>query len=195
MEKYMRKRLALIYLFSFLIGVVFPGDWQVNKDATNTVIFYSSTPVLDFEGTTDSIDGYIYWEGDSLFGDKNEIYFELALNTFETGIGKRDRDMRDDVLQTDKFPLASFRGNFIHVKKSGVLYSVIVEGEMDLHGIKKRMKINGEIQMSENRMNLKSHFSIFLKDFEIEAPSLMAFFKVADEIKLELDLSLINKSN
>ena len=40
--------------------------------------------------------------------NKSELYFEVELNTVETGNGKRDRDMRDDYLQTDLFLQNSF---------------------------------------------------------------------------------------
>jgi hypothetical protein len=39
-------------------------------------------------------------------------------------------------------------------------------------------------------MNVVCNFSVFLKDYEIEAPTLLAFIKVAQEIKLELDFQL-----
>ncbi len=39
-------------------------------------------------------------------------------------------------------------------------------------------------------MTVSCDFSVFLKDYEIEAPSLLAFIKVADEIKLNLNFTL-----
>ena len=39
-------------------------------------------------------------------------------------------------------------------------------------------------------MNVICNFSVFLKDHEIEAPSLLAFIKVAEEIKLHLNFEL-----
>lgn len=185
------KRISISYFFILIF--CFPllsKDWQVDKSADNKVTFYSSTSLLDFEGVTDKIDGYIYWEGDKVFGDKSEIYFEVQLAAFETGIGKRDRDMREDVLQTNKYPIASFTGSFIKVKKTASNYTVVAKGEMSLHGHKKEMEISGIITFEENSMNIKSNFSLFLKDYEIIAPSLMAFVKVAEEIKLELDFNL-----
>lgn len=39
-------------------------------------------------------------------------------------------------------------------------------------------------------MKVRVNFSAFLKDFNIEATALMTFIKVADEIKLEIDIGL-----
>ena len=87
----------------------------MKKSDDNLVKFTSSTSLLDFDGITSNIDGYIYWEGDKIFGEKNEIYFEVDLNSVETGIGKRDRDMREDVLETDKYPKTWYKGKIIDV--------------------------------------------------------------------------------
>jgi len=187
----MPKVLSVVLIITLCFGIGFSGDWQVNKKAENKIIFISSTTLLDFEGTTDNIDGYIFWDGDKVFGDKNELYFEIQLNTFETGNGKRDRDMRDDVLHTEDYPVASFKGNFLKVEKNNNLFTVSVEGEMSLHGKKKKMEIPGTIKMENGKMNLRTSFSIFLEDYNIEAPSLVAFIKVAEEIKLDLDFNLL----
>lgn len=178
-------------LFLFIAVPALAGDWQVDKKADNSVVFHSTTTLLDFEGVTDKIDGYIFWDGKDPFSGKNEVYFEVALASFETGIGKRDSDMREDVLNTNKFPVSSFKGEFVKVTKSKSQYNLTVAGELDLHGIKKKMEIHGIITIKNGVMHVKSNFSIFLKDFKIEAPSLAAFIKVAEEIKLSLDFYLV----
>ena len=166
-------------------------DWQVDKTADNSVHFHSTTTLLDFEGSTNNIDGYAYWEGFKFFGDNNELYFEVHLATFSTGIGKRDRDMREDVLETDKFPVASFNGSFTKVEQKGNTFNVVVNGEMSLHGHSKKMEINATVVLEKGIMNVKSDFSIFLNDYNIDAPDLLAFIKVAQEIKLSLDFNLV----
>ena len=52
------------------------------------------------------------------------------------------------------------------------------------------MEIPGEITIKDDRMNIKTNFSVFLNEFDIEAPSLLAFIKVAEEIKLNLNFYL-----
>ena len=180
------------FICLLFINVVFAGEWHVKKDPHNLVKFISTTTLLDFEGTTNNIDGYIYWEGDELFAGKNELYFEVELNTLKTGIGKRDRDMREDVLETHKWPITYFKGSFKQVEKKENTdhYSVELKGIMFIHGVEKEMIIPGEIKIEGEVMSVESKYSIFLKDFEIEAPSLLAFIKVAEEIKLEIKFNM-----
>lgn len=187
------------YIFILIItlsipAIIFAEEWHVKKSDQNIVKFISSTPVLDFEGVTNNFDGYVYWEGEKFLEKNNQLYFEVDLNSVKTGNGKRDRDMREDVLETDKWPLTSFKGKIIDYKKDksdSTKYYIIALGEMFIHGHKKKLKINATIEKNQNIMAVKSNFSVLLKDYEIEAPSLLAFIKVAQEIKLHLNFQLV----
>lgn len=185
------KFISLLFICLIFAVNLFAEDWQVDKSADNLVTFHSTTTLLDFEGSTNNIDGYAYWEGYKFFGENNELYFEVQLVTFSTGIGKRDRDMREDVLETDKFPVASFSGEFTKVEQKGNTFNVVVNGEMSLHGYTKKMEIRAIVVLEKGVMNVKSDFSIFLNDYNIDAPDLLAFIKVAQEIKISLDFNLV----
>ena len=52
-----RKYLFLLFLIP---SIMFSEEWQVKKSEDNLVKFTSSTAVLDFDGITSEIDGYIY---------------------------------------------------------------------------------------------------------------------------------------
>ena len=174
------KKYILLALF-FIPAIIFAEEWHVKKTEKNLVKFISSTTLLDFEGITNNI------------GGKNEIYFEVDLNSVETGNGKRDRDMREDVLETDEWPLTSFKGEINEVTKSienPNKFNVSALGKMFIHGHEKVMPIEAVIEISNNNMNVICDFSVLLKDYDIEAPSLLAFIKVADEIKLHLNFQL-----
>ena len=184
-----------IILFMLIVfpTLVFSEEWHVKKSENNLVKFTSSTALLDFDGITSDIDGYIFWEGSELFGKNNELYFEVNLNSVETGIGKRDRDMREDVLETDKWPKASYMGNiskFVKIESDSNQYLVLVMGKMFIHGHEKEIEIEANINIDDEGMNVSVYYSVFLKDYEIEAPSLLAFIKVAEEIKLHLNFRL-----
>ena len=184
--------IKIILLIGFLTSTTFADEWHVKKVESNIVKFTSSTTILDFDGTTSDIDGYIYWDGKEIFRGKNELYFEVDLNTVETGIGKRDRDMREDVLETDKWQTAYFKGSIIKAEKDELTntYKVKVLGKMFIHGIEKEIEIPGNIKIENGIMTVITNFSIYLKDYKIKAPSLLAFIKVAEEIKLHLKFQL-----
>lgn len=185
------KILTKVLLFTIILSsVLLAEEWQVKKSKDNLVKFTSSTSLLDFDGTTDKIDGYIYWEGEEPFKENNQIYFEVDLNSVETGIGKRDTDMREDVLETEKWPKTYFKGKINKIKKENDSFKIVSKGNMFIHGKEKEITVNADIKIENNIMHVISDFSVFLKDYDIEAPSLLAFVKVAEEIKLHLDFIL-----
>lgn len=180
----------LFILLTFLMDIVNAGEWQVDKTRINQVVFHSSTTLLDFDGITDAVDGYLYWEGEGILQGKNEIYFEVQPALFNTGNGKRDRDMREDVLHTDKYPLSFFKGKATRVEKTDGGWQVQTEGILSLHGVEKKMTIRGSLSQHNDAMLLNASFDIKLKDFNIKAPELVAFIKVAQKIGIDVKFNL-----
>ncbi len=187
----MKKLIFIINIF-LLAGFLHGEEWHVKETSQNSVQFISSTTLLDFEGNTSKVDGYLYWEGETIFEKNAELYFEVDLNSVETGNGKRDRDMREEVLETDKWRTTYFKGTITSFTKaeSAEKYNVVTKGKMFIHGVEKELEISGVITIKENEMNIQTNFSVFLEDYNIEAPSLLAFIKVAEEIKLNLNFYL-----
>ncbi len=173
-----------------LVLILFSGqaaEFQVSKSRKNQVKFISDAPVESFEGITDQIDGYIYWDGGDLTRN-SKLYFEVDLNTLDTGIGLRNRHMRENYLETDKFPRTYYKGKIVSVQKmSENTYQVQAEGMMFIHGVEKPLSVTGTISREEEGLfRIQTAFEIKLSDYKIKIPSLM-FFKIDERMQLELD--------
>lgn len=184
------------WLIPLLIGAplaVHGGEWHVDTKAEgNQVAFTSKVVALTFTGTTDKIDGFIYWEGDSLFAAKDQLHFEVELASFDTGIGKRDRDMRQ-VLDTDQWPKAVYKGAIAEhtaVDSTGGAYRVKTKGILSLHGVDRALEVPGTVVVEAGRSKVEAAFTLKLADYHIEAPSLAAFIKVSEEIAVEVSFYL-----
>ena len=188
----MIKKFSALLVISFFVftQVSNSTEYQVDKSKRNLVKFISEAPIENFEGVTDNIDGYIYWEGEN-FTDKSDIYLEVDLRTIDTGIGLRNRHMRDNYLHTDKYPTAQFKGKIISADKlSDYQYNLSVEGEMKIHGVSKPLKLNGLMNKTTDGYFIKTNFEVKLSDYNIEIPKLM-FMKINEVIKLELNFHTI----
>jgi len=167
--------------------MVHAGEWHVDeKVKENQVKFTSEVAGFSFEGVTSKVDGYIYWEGTELFEKKSQLLFQVDLNSLDTGIGKRDRDMRN-VLGTDKWPKVILKGEIVeHAPIDSVAnaYMGKVKGKISLHGVEREVEIPGRITVEEGRSRINAEFSLQLADFDIEAPSLAAFIKVSQDIRI-----------
>lgn len=185
------------FFFTFAILLVLnigsnAAEYNVDKSKKNSVKFISDAPIEDFEGITDIIDGYIYWEGDDML-NKSQLYFEVDLNTIDTGIGLRNRHMRENYLETDKFQYASYKGEISSVKKvSESSFEVEVKGTMNIHGVKKTLPIKGKIIKSIDGLRIQSQFNVNLLDHNIEIPKFM-FLKISEIMDLRLDFYVKEK--
>ncbi|NOX38627.1 MAG: YceI family protein [Calditrichaeota bacterium] len=184
----------------FLVVILLPilqaqaVEWNVDTQAKNLVKFISRAPLEEFEGITNHIDGYIYWEGDSVFSRSNEMYFEVDLRTIDTGIGLRNRHMRENYLETDRWPYAVFQGKVTEVSRldtSVVAYRAVATGTLSIHGVDRTVRVEGRVLFPEtDRMRIQVRFQVKLTDYRIKIPRIM-FFKLNEIIQLELDFFLV----
>ena len=183
-----RKLIFVIFVLS-VWSFSFAAEYHVDKTRPNLVKFISDAPVEDIKGVTGDIDGYLFWEDSDTLGS-NEIYFEVDLSTVDTGIGLRNRHMRENYLETDKYPMTYFKGKLIRKthEQSGIL-SVTAEGVMFIHGIEQKKSIQANLIPEEGGFHIETNFSVALPDYDIEVPQLM-FLKINENIQLELDFYL-----
>jgi hypothetical protein len=111
----------------------------------------------DFEGVTSKIDGYLMHDGEQLSAG-SELYFEVDLRTLDTGIGLRNRHMREGYLHTDKYPFAKYSGNMTKSWKSAKGTEVMVSGSIDIHGKKKSLDVCGVITPAPNGFRIRTAF-------------------------------------
>ena len=168
-------------------------EWQVDKTAgDNKVKFTSKVAGFAFSGVTGRIDGFIYRKEAPVFAPANQLHFEVDLASFATGIGKRDRDMRQ-VLDTDRWPKAVYKGEITGhaaVDSSLAAHRLRTRGILSLHGVNRAVEVPGTMVVEEGRSRVEAAFTLKLADYDIEAPSLAAFVKVGQEVAVEVRFHL-----
>ena len=178
-----------LLLFLFFPVLVFSVELNVDKQSSNQVKFISNAPIEKFEGVTDKIDGYVLWAGDTIT-DSSEFYFEVDLNSLDTGIGLRNRHMRENYLETDNYRFASYFGAISHVEKdsSGSL-NITAAGTFKLHGIEKPLELAVLAKKAGGAYIVETHFAVALSDYDIKVPKLM-FMKVEENMAVSVKIKL-----
>lgn len=182
-------------LLTLPVGVASVGaqEFDLDRGAENLVRFLSRTNVQEFEGTTSRIDGYVAL-GSTPLGSasvkESELYFEVDLASLDTGIGLRNRHMRDDYLEVAKHPFAKYEGRIVQVDSTqdGSL-EVTAEGTFSLHGVVRSMRVPCAVTTAGSGYRARCSFSVLLSDFKIAIPRIM-FLKLANEIELQLDFTV-----
>jgi len=170
-------------------------EFQVDLDRENIVRFVSDAPLEDFQGVTDRIDGFLFLEGEGLDGETDlaasKFYFEVDLASLDTGIGLRNRHMRDNYLETDAYPFASMEGRVVRlVEPARGQYRATVQGTFSIHGIQREREIECTGTRVEGEgLRVRCAFEVSLPDHEIPIPKLM-FMKINEVMELDLDFFL-----
>lgn len=152
----------------FLSSVAFGQEFLTKN---GEVTFLSKAPLNEFEGKSSLLNGLIDL-------DKNLLDFYVDLNTLKTGIGLRDSHMRENYLETDKFPFAEFTGK-IDEKPNlqvGDRRSVKAVGTFKIHGVERDIEVLGYLTKLQNgKLELDASFDILLSDYKIPIPKLVFF--------------------
>ncbi|MBT8395916.1 MAG: YceI family protein [Gemmatimonadetes bacterium] len=176
------------------LGPVSAQEYRVDLERENQVRFVSDAPLEDFEGKTTRIDGFLFLAGEGLGGEtdlaESEFYFEVDLASLDTGIGLRNRHMRNNYLETDEFPYASFSGRVTNLDGGPPgAYRAKMSGMFRVHGIDRNRDIECTAEEVGPSLRVRCAFQVVLSDHEIPVPKLM-FMKIDEVMELDLDFFL-----
>jgi polyisoprenoid-binding protein YceI len=117
--------------------------------------------------------------------DTVTVRFEVDLKSLDTGIGKRDTDMRDKYFEVKKYPKAVFAGASVlgpegATLAAGKTVTFECEGDFTLHGVTKRTHVTVEVTPRDERtLAFKASFKVPLADYQIARPKFL-FLKLGE---------------
>lgn len=165
-------------------------ELDVDRSAKREIRFTSRTQVDEFEGVTDHIDGYVLLDGTPLSastrGEGTELYLEVDLASLDTGIGLRNRHMRDNYLEVEEFPFATYQGSIASVEeRPGGGARVTASGTFTVHGVPRERDVACDVTPAGEGYRARCAFTVLLSDHDIEIPRVM-FLKLANEIQVDV---------
>jgi polyisoprenoid-binding protein YceI len=188
----MRQAISLLLILFSLSVPAGSAEYHIDKAKNNQVMFISEVPMSEFKVKTSQIDGYVYWAGKEVIPENSQsktsdIYFEVQLNSLDAGNSMYNRHLKEDYLETKKYPYATFKAGIARIEQlTDSTFAAYVEGDFSIHGKKKKIEIIGQAMRLGEVLRVKCEFSVKLTDYDIEIPKLM-FFEADDDIKVSLD--------
>ncbi len=186
-------RYFLLIIFGYLLPLAASGgEYHVDKSEKNRVQFVSDMPLSEFTVKTDDIDGYVYWNGLSMPPgesqlNNSDLYFEVQLNSLDAGNSMYNRHLKEDYLETEKYPYATYKGKITEIDPlTDSSFAVHVEGDFSIHGEAKKLKLTGKVMRVENDLNVDCDFTVKMSDYDIKIPKLM-FIKADNNISVNLN--------
>ena len=105
--------------------------------------------------------------------DGTTLKITVPLATLHTGIGLRDKHMREKYLQVDKYPDAVLEVPWSGVKLpgDGQTGEGTAPGKMTIHGKSKDVQVKYRIVRTGNQYQVTGNVPLNLKDYDIDVPS------------------------
>ncbi len=103
---------------------------------------------------------------------------------------KIEYDMREKVLETEKYPQIVFKSTEVTVsKRDDGEYEITIWGDLTLHGATRSVRIEAQMTLNDTTLRAKGEFSLGQKDYGIKPFSVAAgTVKVKNELKLSFDI-------
>ncbi len=178
-----------VLLFS---GVAQAARYEIITGEESEIIFKSKAPMEKFDGKTKQLSGYFDADLSQLSGAVT-LEVEIDLASFDTGMKKRNKHMRENHLETDKYPKAWFRAGQIKSASKATLemgssVSIVVSGALDLHGVKKNHEVTLTLTLAnDGTVRIQGEFPVKLSEHDIKRPKFLVM-KLADEQKVVVDI-------
>ena len=159
-------------------------------------MFHSKAPIEQFDGVTDRVDGYVSWAGGGALSATtnmpgSEFYFEVDLNSLDTGMGRRNRHMRENYLETARYPYATYKGTIRNVTAArGDTLLVAVSGAFTVHGVERPLGVACPVAPErQGGYHVRCRFAVRLSDHQIKIPSIM-IMKLNNQVDLTVDFAV-----
>ncbi len=100
--------------------------------------------------------------------------------------------MRDNYLETKKFPFAEFTGE---IQEGGNIpvgetKKVTARGKFKIHGVEREIEVPGTLKRtSQNELVLDATFNVLLNDYDIDIPRVV-FYELAEEQEVSIKATL-----
>ena len=175
---HLRRELGILALASSLAGLSTVARAALSEATGGHVSFQASGPAgMKIEGTT----------SDLTLADKGDsVVITVPLANLSTGIGLRDKHMKEKYLEVAKFPSAvlNVARTALKVPAAGDKVEIDVPATVNLHGQTRPVTIHYDAKRDGSTLVAHGKFHINMTDFGITVPSYLGV-----TVKPEVDVS------
>jgi polyisoprenoid-binding protein YceI len=174
------------------------GEWTVGAGSVAGYRVREQLANLSAEsdavGRTEAVTGSVTVEGDANGAQLTAGTLTVDTTTIQSDESRRDNRLRNEGLETDQFPTATFTVTQpVEVPAAalaGTPTDVTLVGDLTLHGVRKSVEIPAQAQLTDGKIQVAGSLTFPLSDFDISSPNVGGFIlSIADEGALEFLVS------
>ncbi|RYU84248.1 YceI family protein [Hymenobacter persicinus] len=155
--------------FAFSLACLLSAQAQ-GKYSTRAglVLFFSATPIEDIDARNSQVAAMV----DLTTG---QVAFTVPMKAFQFKRTLMQEHFNENYVESDKFPRATFAGAVLNYQPplpTGP-QTVQVEGDLTIHGVKRRIKVPGTLELRNGQLLVKAKFIVAPADYNIEIPAIV----------------------
>lgn len=180
------KNLAVLILFALTIK--YSSGQELYIVTKGDVDFTSDAPLELIQAESDQLAGVLKISDGS-------FVFRVPMKTFEGfNSSLQQTHFNENYIESAKYPHTIFEGKIIEEIdfNSPGTHNVRSKGSFTCHGVKQQRIIRCKITIAQNKISVKSDFTVLLEDHNIKIPSVVSQ-KIAEEIVVHIDIELVPK--
>jgi polyisoprenoid-binding protein YceI len=174
----MNKRLCMLAIGPILVSISAVGHAALSAPTDSRVSFLASGPAgLKIEGTTPDL---------SVADGSENLVLTVPLANLTTGIGLRDKHMKEKYLEVPKFPNAvlTIARGVLKLPSGGQPVEIDVPGTLQLHGQSKPVTVHYDAKGDGPGFAAHGKFHMNMNDFGIAVPTYLGV-----TVKPDIDVS------
>jgi polyisoprenoid-binding protein YceI len=185
----MRKLFLAMFLFSASFASAQVQNYKVTPELCS-LTFDVSAKVHRVHGISKDFSGTI--SGDPKDITTAKITIRLDPKNFNTDNEKRDKVMREQSLEIEKYPFIEFESSSIETSNKGLMTNqaadVTVKGILKLHGVERELSIPVRVLWEEQQLVADGTMDLKLDDYTIFRPKVL-FFRLQNDVKVRFRIA------
>ena len=158
---------------------------------SGTIKFSSETPM-------EKIEAYNRQVNSALDFSTGSFVFKVLIAGFEFKKALMQEHFNENYMESEKFPNSTFVGKIANIKdvnlgKDGI-YKVVAEGDLSLHGVTNKVRINGTLEVKGGKVIGKATFEVAPKEYNITIPKAV-IKNISEAIQVDVNISLDKLGN
>ncbi|GAB3836318.1 YceI family protein [Hymenobacter jeollabukensis] len=163
------KRLFTLLAATLLLAAPLSAQQRYTTRSAS-IDFFSDAPLEDISAKNTQVTAAI----DLL---SQQMAFVATMKEFVFPDGLMQAHFNENFVESEKYPRATFSGRLLGIPESGMptagIVPVEVEGDLTIHGVKRRVKVPGTLEFIDKQLVAKAKFSVAPADYKIDIPSLI----------------------
>jgi polyisoprenoid-binding protein YceI len=187
-------QLVLVILLSSYPMWAAGDQWKINTENSSVKFQINKALVVPVKGEFTDFSGNVVYDGRDL--EDATVNAEIIVNSVDTGIAKRDMDLKtDNFFDIKHFPIISFKSKKIIPEQAGT-FKII--GSLSMHGLIKVVTLSaqplkeGTDESGKMKLTTVATATVNRKDFGISMGWVdQAGTVIADKVKIILNIELV----